>query len=224
MDRRPRLVFFIFIFVFGILFVCGSAYRRSIALRQHYSNGWIDPNLYKQEIASMMKHRNVVIKELKRVMPTRDWSLWGDNYNDTPQFTNMTHKDIKASLMKKKEKLSDSQSWKLYGLILNTEVLPTSLQCPNTMDILSTFQDEIVNAGFSCLEPGATTKRHRDVDPSFYRCHIPLIIPSGDCYLEVGGVKRKWDNPLVFDDTKYHNAWNNTDEYRVILIVDFLRK
>ena len=223
MDRRSRLVFLILIFVFGIIFVCGSTYRRNIALQQ-FTNGWIDPDLYKKEIASMMKHRNAIIKELKRVMPTRDWSLWGDNYNKTPQFTSMTHKDIKDSLIKKKEKLSDSQSWKLYGLILNTEVLPTSRQCPNTMNILSQFQDEIVNAGFSCLEPGATTKRHRDVDSSFYRCHIPLIIPKGDCYLEVEGVKRKWDNPLVFDDTKYHNAWNNTDEYRVILIVDFLRR
>ena len=37
---------------------------------------------------------------------------------------------------------------------------------------------------------------------------------------------RKWlmDRPLVFDDTKRHNAWNNTANPRVVMIIDLPRR
>lgn len=187
------------------------------------SKGWVDPKMYEFEIRTLLRHRPAILKELNVILETNNWSTWGDRYHRTPQFTSMTHEDIKDSLHKQTS-LSNTQSWKLFGLILNREVLSTAAHCPRTMAVLRRFEDDIVNAGFSCLEAGATTKRHRDIDATFYRCHIPLIVPEGDCYLEVEGVKRKWKQPLVFDDTMYHNAWNNTEKDRIILIVDFKRR
>lgn len=51
--------------------------------------------------------------------------------------------------------------------------------------------------------------------------HLPLILP-GACRFRVGNVTREWrmNEAWVFDDTIEHQAWNDSDEIRVILIFD----
>jgi aspartyl/asparaginyl beta-hydroxylase (cupin superfamily) len=51
--------------------------------------------------------------------------------------------------------------------------------------------------------------------------HVPLIIPEG-CAFRVGNDVRSWvpGQAWVFDDTIEHEAWNNSDELRVILMFD----
>jgi aspartyl/asparaginyl beta-hydroxylase (cupin superfamily) len=52
-------------------------------------------------------------------------------------------------------------------------------------------------------------------------CHVPLIVPPG-CGFRVGETTREWTvgEAFVFDDTIEHEAWNDSDELRVVLIVD----
>jgi hypothetical protein len=54
------------------------------------------------------------------------------------------------------------------------------------------------------------------------RCHLGLSVPP-DCWLHVGDFKKTWENgkTLVFDDTYIHSAVNNSDQPRVILLLDF---
>ena len=54
------------------------------------------------------------------------------------------------------------------------------------------------------------------------RCHLGLSVPP-DCYLQVGDFKKTWEDgkTLVFDDTYIHSAANNSDQPRVILLLDF---
>jgi len=103
----------------------------------------------------------------------------------------------------------------------------------------------ILNAGFSILEPGCKIGSHCDYNNLFYRLHIPLIIPDVNnkyingnkfntntfiekadtenlCVLQVENDYRIWTNDeyFIFDDTCQHDAWNNTDQIRIILIVD----
>jgi aspartyl/asparaginyl beta-hydroxylase (cupin superfamily) len=51
--------------------------------------------------------------------------------------------------------------------------------------------------------------------------HLPLVVPSG-CRFRVGGETREWreGEAFAFDDTIEHEAWNNSDEPRVVLILD----
>jgi len=51
--------------------------------------------------------------------------------------------------------------------------------------------------------------------------HLPLIIPPG-CGFRVGGEQREWEpgKAFVFDDTIEHEAWNDSDEPRAVLIFD----
>jgi aspartyl/asparaginyl beta-hydroxylase (cupin superfamily) len=51
--------------------------------------------------------------------------------------------------------------------------------------------------------------------------HLPLIVPPG-CGFRVGSETRQWipGKAWLFDDTIEHEAWNNSDELRAILIFD----
>ena len=57
------------------------------------------------------------------------------------------------------------------------------------------------------------------------RFHYPLIVPKEpeDCWIEIGGHHFFWQEgvPLVFDDTREHWVKNQTEETRVVLIIDF---
>ena len=51
--------------------------------------------------------------------------------------------------------------------------------------------------------------------------HLPLLIPEG-CRFRVGADTRAWERgkAWVFDDTIEHEAWNDSDQVRIILIFD----
>jgi aspartyl/asparaginyl beta-hydroxylase (cupin superfamily) len=53
------------------------------------------------------------------------------------------------------------------------------------------------------------------------RCHLGIDVPAG-CGIRVGGVERSWERGrcIVFDDSFPHEAWNESDEPRIVLIVD----
>jgi len=50
---------------------------------------------------------------------------------------------------------------------------------------------------------------------------LPLIVPP-NCRFRVGATTRQWrvGEAFVFDDTIEHEAWNGSDELRVVLIFD----
>jgi aspartate beta-hydroxylase len=70
--------------------------------------------------------------------------------------------------------------------------------------------------GLTHIEP------HRGPTNIRVRCHLGIRVPEGDCGIRVGGQTRRWQEGkcLVFDDYFEHEAWNHTDEDRIVLIVD----
>ena len=76
-------------------------------------------------------------------------------------------------------------------------------------------------AMFSNLQPRTRIPPHTGVANVRLVTHLPLILPGG-CGFRVGGETREWKigEAWVFDDTIEHEAWNNSDETRVILICD----
>ncbi len=77
---------------------------------------------------------------------------------------------------------------------------------------------------FSRLSPGARIPPHSGVLNTRLICHLPLVVPPG-CGFRVGGETRQWKEGelLVFDDTVEHEAWNDGDLDRIILIFDVWR-
>jgi aspartyl/asparaginyl beta-hydroxylase (cupin superfamily) len=57
--------------------------------------------------------------------------------------------------------------------------------------------------------------------------HVPLIVPreAEKCRMDVDGHTIVWapGQPIVFDDTYPHEVWNDTDETRVVLLIQFRR-
>jgi aspartyl/asparaginyl beta-hydroxylase (cupin superfamily) len=62
---------------------------------------------------------------------------------------------------------------------------------------------------------------HTGVTNTRLTVHLPLIVPPG-CRFRVGGEIREWQTGTawVFDDTIEHEAWNDSDAPRAILIFD----
>jgi aspartyl/asparaginyl beta-hydroxylase (cupin superfamily) len=99
-------------------------------------------------------------------------------------------------------------------------------RCPRTLQVLSECpQVDIPARGptafFSILEPRTKIPAHTGVTNARLTVHLPLIVPRG-CRFRVGGETRDWvaGQAWVFDDTIEHEAWNDSDESRAILIFD----
>ena len=76
-------------------------------------------------------------------------------------------------------------------------------------------------AMFSLLAPRTRIPAHTGVANTRLVCHLPLIVPP-DCGFRVGATTREWrvGEAFVFDDSIEHEAWNDSDELRVVLIID----
>ena len=74
---------------------------------------------------------------------------------------------------------------------------------------------------FSLLEPRTRIPAHTGGTNTRVIVHVPLIVPS-KCGFRVGTQIREWQpgTALVFDDTIEHEAWNDSDQERVVLIFD----
>lgn len=76
-------------------------------------------------------------------------------------------------------------------------------------------------AFFSLLKPRTSIPPHTGVTNVRTIIHLPLIVPDG-CSFRVGGETRTWKvgEAFGFDDTIEHEACNNSDQPRVVLIAD----
>ena len=99
-------------------------------------------------------------------------------------------------------------------------------RCPETAKALSAVSMADIsglcpNAFFSALAPKTHIPPHNGESNARLVAHLPLIIPDG-CVLRVGFEERRWNSGeiLVFDDTIEHEARNDSDELRVVLIFD----
>lgn len=101
-----------------------------------------------------------------------------------------------------------------------------SQECPETLRILSKVPN-LVSASVSIIGPHTRIKEHRGDTNAIYRCHLGLKIPSGlpDCGFAVEGEQREWKEGklMIFNDAAKHEAWNNTDEIRYVLLFDVIR-
>jgi aspartyl/asparaginyl beta-hydroxylase (cupin superfamily) len=125
------------------------------------------------------------------------------------------------------KELNHNPDWTAIHLLQNgRRVEANAKHCPKTLDLLSTLpQPQIAgaapNAMFSLLAPKTRIPPHTGVANVRLVAHLPLIVPSG-CGFRVGGSTTEWTpgEAFVFDDTIEHEAWNDSDQLRVVLIFD----
>lgn len=99
-------------------------------------------------------------------------------------------------------------------------------RCPQTAALLKRLPlADIPGRGptvfFSILKPRAVIPAHTGVSNIRSIVHLPLVVPER-CTFRVGGETRTWreGEAWVFDDTIEHEARNDSDRPRAILILD----
>jgi aspartyl/asparaginyl beta-hydroxylase (cupin superfamily)/Tfp pilus assembly protein PilF len=123
--------------------------------------------------------------------------------------------------------LNNSRRWGAYFLWNQGRRQEANLaRCPRTAAVLADLpQVDIEGRGptafFSILDARTHIPPHTGVTNTRLTVHLPLIVPSG-CRFRVGGETREWEagTAWVFDDTIEHEAWNDSDAPRAILIFD----
>ncbi|HEV2531109.1 aspartyl/asparaginyl beta-hydroxylase domain-containing protein [Phenylobacterium sp.] len=123
--------------------------------------------------------------------------------------------------------LNHSQRWTSYDLWKNGErQAQAAFDCPKTVAFLETLPlchqpGFAPNVVFSALEPRTHIPPHTGSTNTRLLVHLPLILP-GPARFRVGGETRDWrmGEAWVFDDTIEHEAWNDAESLRVILILD----
>jgi aspartyl/asparaginyl beta-hydroxylase (cupin superfamily) len=123
--------------------------------------------------------------------------------------------------------LNRSPRWGAFHLFFDgREVTWNAKRAPKTMAALARLpQPWVVGrspaAMFSVLRPKTRIPPHTGIANTRLVVHLPLIVPEG-CGFRVGSETREWreGEAWVFDDTIEHEAWNDSDLPRTILICD----
>jgi aspartate beta-hydroxylase len=126
--------------------------------------------------------------------------------------------------------LINNRDWSAFYLWKNGQFMAdNAARCPRTLAALadvpiSSVPGRSPSVLFSLLRPGAHIPAHTGVLNTRMICHLPLIVPPG-CYLRVGNDKRECvaGKAWAFDDSIEHEAWNTSDQTRVILLFEAWR-
>lgn len=135
--------------------------------------------------------------------------------------------------------------WKSFLLKSGFFVKENCALAPKTAAVLRRIP-HVQTAFFSILDPNQHIKPHWGYWKGFLRYHLGVIVPNdnanGECWLRVNadpeenaehdralvenGEKYFWKNGegMIFDDTNLHDAANTSDQIRVVLWLDMMRK
>lgn len=123
--------------------------------------------------------------------------------------------------------LNHSDNWSSLWLWKDGQAQHEAMaRCPKTTEILAQLPladqpDFAPTALFSALAPRTKIPPHTGSTNTRLLVHLPLILP-GPAGFRVGNETREWrlGEAWAFDDTIEHEAWNDADETRVIMIFD----
>lgn len=125
----------------------------------------------------------------------------------------------------------ENTDWSTFDLTRGGEPIPERVaRCPVTWQTVSEhaplcrIRGRAPSVMFSLLRPHSRIPPHTGVMNARLICHLPLLVPPG-CGFRVGSETREWREGelMVFDDTVEHEAWNDGDENRLVLIFDIWR-
>jgi hypothetical protein len=126
--------------------------------------------------------------------------------------------------------LLNDPRWSAFHLLKDGLVVEENARrCPLAMKLLESapipeIQGRSPMAMVSVLRPGTHIPPHTGMLNTRLICHIPLIVPEG-CRLRVGADTREvaFGKAMIFDDSIEHEAWNDGDSARAVLLFEIWR-
>jgi aspartate beta-hydroxylase len=139
--------------------------------------------------------------------------------------------DVKGIPHLNNQDLINNPSWGAFFFWKNGPLIDeNALRCPKTLAALENvplphITNHTPSALFSLLKPGTRIPPHNGMLNTRLICHLPLIVPKNCGALRVGSEERPWveGKTMIFDDSIEHEAWNNSDKTRVVLLFDIWR-
>lgn len=130
-------------------------------------------------------------------------------------------------IMPRQERITQDSGWKTYFFCAFGFIARKNCdRCPQTWALLKQIPGLKV-AFFSILAPGKHIPKHNGKHKGLIRYHLALKVPTPpeQCMIQIGDQIRHWEDgkSLIFDDTVFHEVWNNTQDYRVVLFLDIAR-
>lgn len=126
------------------------------------------------------------------------------------------------------KEVNQSMDWASFHLYRYGErVEENCARCPITSGVLESLDLHRVpgytpEVMFSVLRPHSRIPAHTGTINGRLVVHLPLIVPENCGGLRVADEQRGWREGecMIFDDAYVHEAWNNSDDTRVVLILD----
>lgn len=120
--------------------------------------------------------------------------------------------------------ISADQSWKTFLLCGYGRRSEEAIRrCPETWRSLRKVPG-LKSAMFSIFEPGKHLAPHRGPYNGVLRFHLGLIVPERADRVGIRIAdevhRRREGEALIFDDAYEHEAWNHSEEVRVVVFVD----
>ena len=130
-------------------------------------------------------------------------------------------------IMPQVKTITSDNMWKTYFLAgYGLESEQNAKKCPETTKLLKKIPG-MKTAFFSILSPDKHIPIHKGPYNGVLRYHLGLLVPEPKekCRIEIDGQITHWGEgeSLIFDDTFFHQVWNDTPGFRAILFVDFVR-
>lgn len=157
------------------------------------------------EFRTIAKERIVILQELNRFL--------SEKQNTLPSYFN-------------KSLIQGDGNWDVLHFIRWGERMGKNLSAfPRTAALLQRIPG-ITSAAITRLAANTTILPHEGDTNAVIRCHLGLQIPAAlpDCGMEVNNETTSWheDKWFFFCDAHKHRAWNNSEQDRIVLIVDII--
>jgi beta-hydroxylase len=124
---------------------------------------------------------------------------------------------------------SNENGWDIAPLMIGgTKIEERINKFPKLFSLINNIKG-VTSVSYSLLKPGTHIVPHKgydDYSQKILRFHMGMIVPKGDIAIRVEKDFMKWaeGKSFIFDDYMVHEAWNFTNENRIVLIIDFLKE
>ena len=129
------------------------------------------------------------------------------------------------------QSLIDNPAWGAFYFWKNGPFIEeNAARCPKTVAALESvplprIEHHNPSVLFSLLKAHTRIPPHNGMLNTRLICHLPLIVPKDCGALRCGNETRAWEEGklMIFDDSIEHEAWNNSNKTRVVLLFDIWR-
>lgn len=114
------------------------------------------------------------------------------------------------------------KQWNVFYFFLHGKKFENNcVLCPETTKIIESIPRITGTIYFSVLTARTHIPLHCGAFNCVLRCQLPLVVPPA-CQLRIANETRTLveGKPLIFDDTFFHEAWNNSEYSRFVLVLE----